>query len=128
LLEIPVTTMPIFKVPIHVSYVLYLAKFSPALATLYFRMALIMCKLTGVSPSILLHPLDFMNSEDAPELNFFPAMQMSLTKKLAMLGKILTLLQGQYDVVSMQQYAEQVAQTTLSVREPKFGATHESAS
>ena len=128
LLEIPVTTMPIFKVPIHVSYVLYLAKFSPALATLYFRMALAMCRLTGVRPSILLHPLDFMNGQDAAELKFFPAMQMPLAKKLAMLDKILKLLRSQYDIVTMQQYAAQAAQMTLPVREPKFGASHGNAS
>jgi hypothetical protein len=128
LLEIPVTTMPIFKVPIHVSYVLYLAKFSPMLATLYFRIALAMCKLTGVSPSILLHPLDFMSGEDAPELKFFPAMQMPLAKKLTMLNKILTFLHSQFDVVNMHQYAGQTFQMpTLPVREPKFGATQEDA-
>src|SRR2546425_4501078 len=35
LTEIPVTTMPIFKVPIHVSYLLYLSMFSPTLALGY---------------------------------------------------------------------------------------------
>src|SRR5690606_30895526 len=37
LIEIPVTTMPIVKVPIHVSYVLYLSLFSKRLALTYFR-------------------------------------------------------------------------------------------
>src|SRR5688572_2218704 len=43
LLEIPVTTMPLLRIPIHLSYVLYLSKFSPAAARAYFRAALAMC-------------------------------------------------------------------------------------
>jgi hypothetical protein len=56
LIEIPVTTMPIFKVPIHASYILYLSCYSQLLAFTYLRMALLLCKLTGTPPSILLHP------------------------------------------------------------------------
>ena len=61
LLEIPVTTMPVFRVPFHLSYILYLSAFSPALALVYFRMALMLCRATGTPPSLLLHPLDFMD-------------------------------------------------------------------
>ena len=39
MLEIPVTTMPWFKVPIHVSYLLYLDQFSRFAAINYWRMA-----------------------------------------------------------------------------------------
>jgi peptidoglycan-N-acetylglucosamine deacetylase len=126
LLEIPVTTMPIIKIPIHASYILYLAKFSPALAILYFQLALAMCRLTGVQPSILLHPLDFMNSDDAAELRFFPAMNMPLANKLNVVDKILTLLRDRYDVVTMQQHAAQAAQmTSLHVLEPQFGTSND---
>ena len=74
LIEMPVTTLPIFKVPIHFSYLLYLSVYSPALALLYFRLALWLCRLTGTQPSLLLHPLDFLTQEDVPELAFFPGM------------------------------------------------------
>ena len=40
LLEIPVTTMPWLRVPLHLSYLLYLAKFSRLAARSYFRLAL----------------------------------------------------------------------------------------
>ena len=49
LLEIPVTTMPLARVPMHVSYVLYLAGPSPALARQYFANALRLCRLRGWS-------------------------------------------------------------------------------
>ena len=63
LIEIPVTTLPIFRVPFHASYALYLASYSKRLASMYFGTALSMCKRMGVQPSLLLHPLDFMGSE-----------------------------------------------------------------
>ena len=42
LIEIPVTTMPLAKVPIHLSYLLYLGQYSPAVAAAYFRLALML--------------------------------------------------------------------------------------
>ena len=40
IIEIPVTTMPLLKIPIHASYILYLSCYSTALAMAYFRTAL----------------------------------------------------------------------------------------
>ena len=56
--------MPIAKVPIHVSYLLYLSLLSPVLARAYFATALGLCKLTGTPMSLLLHPLDFLGADD----------------------------------------------------------------
>lgn len=120
MLEIPVTTMPLFKVPIHASYILFLAKFSTTLAMLYFRFALEMCRLTGVAPSLLLHPLDFMTAEDAPELAFFPAMQMPLDRKQEVLNKIIQRMKSRYEILSMHEYAQTKAQQKLPVFEPRF--------
>src|SRR5207249_7487452 len=61
LVEIPVTTMPLFRMPIHFSYILYLSGFSRTAAMSYFRLALTLCRITNVRPSLLLHPLDFLD-------------------------------------------------------------------
>jgi peptidoglycan-N-acetylglucosamine deacetylase len=120
LVEIPVTTMPIFKIPIHFTYVLYLSVYSPALALLYFRVALWLCKLTGTQPSLLLHPVDFLGCEDVPELAFFPTMNLPSYKKLATLSKALQLLTSQFTVLPMGQHAQRIASTTrLPVVEPQ---------
>ena len=76
LLEIPVTTYPVVKIPIHFSYVLYIATKAPWLAIPYFRSALLACRALGIAPSLLLHPLDFLDGDDVATLAFFPAMQM----------------------------------------------------
>jgi peptidoglycan-N-acetylglucosamine deacetylase len=113
LVEIPVTTMPLFRVPIHVSYLLYLGTFSAALALAYFRTALGLCRLTGTAPSLLLHPLDFLGHDDAPELAFFPAMKGQSGTKVKLVEQVLDVLQAWYQVVPMWKHAEQVEQQTL---------------
>jgi hypothetical protein len=121
LIEVPVTTMPIFKIPIHASYVLYLAKFSPLIALLYFRIAMLLCRLTGVEPSILLHPLDFMTQEDAPELGFFPAMRFPLEQKLKVMDQIMRAMSGSFNVLPLGKYVEQARKSrVLKTLLPKF--------
>jgi hypothetical protein len=116
LVEVPVTTMPIFKVPIHVSYVVYLAGFSRALAMAYVRVAIAMCALTGTAPSILLHPLDFLGVEDDVGLEFFPGMQLGLDYKLAVVAEALTLFGESFEMVTVRQQVERLSRDALPMR------------
>jgi peptidoglycan-N-acetylglucosamine deacetylase len=109
LIEIPVTTMPILRLPIHVSYLLYLAKFSRRLALGYFRSALELCRATGVPPSLLLHPLDLLDTTDAPELKFFPAMGVPAEQKRSFVAEVLRLLCERYRIVPLREHARHVA-------------------
>jgi hypothetical protein len=109
LVEIPVTTLPILKTPIHASYVIYLSTFSAALAKAYWRSAIAMCLLTGVQPSLLLHPLDLLSAEDVPELKFFPGMDLQIGRKLEILSDILGVYTAEFDVVNMREHADSVA-------------------
>jgi peptidoglycan-N-acetylglucosamine deacetylase len=113
MVEIPVTTLPIFKVPIHASYVIYLSTFSRLAAKTYWKTAVNMCKLTGTQLSLLLHPLDFLSGADAPELKFFPAMNLPLEKKLEFLSSILETFGKSFSINNMRQHAESVAKTKL---------------
>jgi peptidoglycan-N-acetylglucosamine deacetylase len=116
LIEIPVTTMPLIKIPIHVSYVLYLSTFSPPIAKLYFRFAIAMCKLTGVQLSLLLHPLDFMGHDDnIPEMSFFPAMNLPVSRKLKFMRYIFKTLNEQFTIVTMEQHAAAIARQAKAV-------------
>jgi hypothetical protein len=101
--------MPIVKIPIHFSYVLYLSVFSRSLALFYFRLALGLCRLTGTQPSLLLHPLDFLGCEDVPELSFFPGMSLPSRTKLETLSQAIAQLTRNYRVVSMREHAQAVA-------------------
>ncbi len=108
LIEIPVTTMPVFKIPIHVSYIIYIATYSPALALFYFRVALWLCRLTGTHPSLLLHPLDFLGCDDIKELAFFPAMNLSKDKKLKLVDEVLRMYASYFNILPMQKYANTI--------------------
>lgn len=105
LVEIPVTTFPLVKTPIHASYLLYLSSFSRVAAKTYWRSALSMCRVTGVQPSLLLHPLDFMSGSDTAELKFFPGMRLPVADKLTFVSEILDLYTTQFDVVNMSEHA-----------------------
>lgn len=116
MIEIPVTTIPIFKTPFHVSYIIYLGTYSTALALLYFRFALAMCRLTGTHPSLLLHPLDFLGKDDIKELAFFPAMNLSKDKKLKLVSDVLRIYTDQFKVVPMREHAREVLAQAGSVK------------
>lgn len=113
LIEIPVTTFPIFKVPIHISYVLYLSMFSKTLALTYFRTALKLCKFSGLEPSILLHPLDFLGVDDNQnELSFFPAMGLKADRKMGVVREALQIMADEFELVTMREHALHFAQAS----------------
>ena len=121
ILEIPVTTLPIFKAPAHVSYLLYLSCFSTRLALTYFRAFIELCKLTGTGPSLLLHPLDFLGSDDTSDLSFFPAMKIPSERKLRVVSKVLKMLTDNFNVLSLREHADRVAkESSLTLVEPSF--------
>lgn len=111
LTEIPVTTMPLFKMPIHASYILYLAQFSRILAMTYWRMALTMCRAAGVGPSLLLHPLDFMGCDDDRDLAFFPAMGRPSEPKVDLVCEMIDQMSRCFSIVPMREHAEAIKQT-----------------
>jgi hypothetical protein len=109
MLELPVTTMPVSRLPIHVSYILWMAAFSETLALRYFGTALTMCLLTGTAPSILLHPLDFLGHEDAADLSFFPGMGLGRERKSATLNRIFDRLCRRFEIITVGQHAERAS-------------------
>ena len=121
IIEIPVTTLPIAKTPIHLSYIIYLSTFSKTAAMTYWKTAIRLCKAMGIQPSILLHPLDFMNADDAPELSFFPGMGLEIEKKIELVSETLALLSRHFEVISMADLVSTIELGTLPVRETASG-------
>jgi hypothetical protein len=103
--ELPVTTMPVVRTPFHLSYLIWLASYSPAIARTYLRMALGLCRAAGVAPSFLLHPLDFLDPGEAPDLAFFPGMTQSLDSKLRLARFAIQTLQLRYRILTMEDFA-----------------------
>ena len=109
LMEIPVTTMPVFKIPFHQSYLIYISNISKGLMKTYLRFSILMCKITGTPPSYLLHPLDLLGSDDVPELAFFPGMNIQSKQKLEIFETAMTILKNNFELLPMGQFAERVA-------------------
>lgn len=109
LLEIPVTTAPLARVPFHLSYVLHLHGISPALAWRWFDAATRLCRRTGLGPSVLLHPLDLLGPDDAPGLAFFPGMALPAAQKLAVVHRALALLAERFDLVPVGEHARRLS-------------------
>jgi len=120
LIEIPVTTMPLFRLPIHASYVVYLSKFSRPLALAYFRAALTFCRVAGVQPSLLLHPLDFLGCDDIKELSFFPGMDLPSKRKTETVGQVVDLLAAKFTITTMHAHAHAARALALRSVEPNF--------
>ena len=108
LVEIPVTTMPVVRVPFHMSYLLYLMRFSRSAAMLHLKTALTLCRLSGVTPSFLLHPLDFLGCDQVKELAFFPGMDLTTAAKVEFVEDVLRRLTATHDVVTLEEHARAV--------------------
>ncbi len=105
LLEIPVTTMPVLRVPFHLSYLVYLAGYSRTAFRAHLRLALALCRLRGVQPSFLLHPLDFLGGDRVKELSFFPGMAMPTERKLELFDEAIGILGSAFRLVTMEEHA-----------------------
>jgi Polysaccharide deacetylase len=108
LTELPVTTMPLLRVPIHGAYLLQLHQASPRLARAHFRTALTLCRALKVSPSLLLHPTDVLSAAEAPGMEFFPGMAVPGKEKTVLLGWVLKTLRRHHEVLGTGEHVERL--------------------
>ena len=102
--EIPVTTMPVLKLPFHLSYLIYIGNISMPLMKLYLNTAIRLCKITKTPVSFLLHPLDLIGGDQITQLAFFPGMNVSSEKKVTIFKDVIGLLARHYEIVNMSAY------------------------
>ncbi len=116
--EIPVTTLPFLRTPIHFSYVTFLASFSVTVAKMYFSMSLNLCRMTGTSPSLLLHPPDFLGCEDDSDMAYFPGMKLKREEKLSFMRWALGKFAREFDVRTMLDQTKTLATADDFVPQP----------
>ena len=102
--EIPVTTMPFFKLPFHLSYLIYLGNISMPLMKFYLSTAIRMCKITKTPISFLLHPLDLIGGDQIAQLAFFPGMSISSDKKVKVFKEVISSISKHYNIVNMSKH------------------------
>lgn len=116
ILEIPVTTMPVLRAPFHLSYLLYLARYSRLAMRRYLDLALGLCALRGVEPSILLHPLDLLGADDVRSLAFFPGMDLTGEFKRACFAEVMATIARRFRPVPMSEHARALLARPLPER------------
>jgi peptidoglycan-N-acetylglucosamine deacetylase len=104
--EIPVTTMPVFKVPFHLSYLIYLSNISMNLMHVYLECSLLLCKLTRTPVSFLLHPLDVIGGDQINQLSFFPGMQTNSKRKVEVFKIVIRRLSKTYQLMNMTDHLQ----------------------
>jgi hypothetical protein len=105
LLEIPITTIPVLRIPFHMSYLLYLSLFSSLLMKGYLYFAIFMCKVTRTPVNFLLHPLDIIGGDKTKELAFFPGMNINSEKKVLIFKEVIKILKKNFNLVDMNFHA-----------------------
>jgi len=116
--EIPVTTMPVFKLPFHLSYLIYIGNISKNLMKLYLNTAITLCKITNTPISFLLHPLDLIGGDQITKLAFFPGMNVVSSKKVEIFKEVITCINRHYQLVSMGNHFNYIA-THSTLKEVK---------
>ncbi|WP_395744945.1 polysaccharide deacetylase family protein [Prosthecobacter sp.] len=109
LMEVPVTTMPLLRLPMHTTYLMFLAQKSEWLAKFYWNSAVTLCRVRGVAPSLLLHPTDFLDERDVPQMGFFPGMKLAAEKKIALVEHTIRSLQQHWQAGTMDEHAASAA-------------------
>ncbi len=112
LLELPVTTMPIFRIPFHLSYLIYISNISEQLMMLYLKCAIYLCKLTRTQPSFLLHPLDLIGGDQISSLAFFPGMNVSSKRKIFIFKKVMKVLSRHFQLVTMKEHTSSISKNS----------------
>lgn len=106
LVEMPVTTIPLLKVPFHMSYLIFLAQRSESLMKSYLQIAMAFCKATKTPPNFLLHPTDFLGNDSVKGMDFFPGMSIATEKKVKWVAEALNRIESSFSLEPMQVVAK----------------------
>ena len=107
--------MPVFKIPFHQSYLLYISGVSLGINENVLRFAIFMCKITKTQPSYLLHPLDLIGKDDVPSLAFFPGMNIQSEEKLKIFEIAIGILKDNFELLPMSEFAKRLPSNLKSI-------------
>lgn len=113
--EIPVTTMPVFKLPFHLSYLIYIGNISIPLMKFYLNSAIRLCKITKTPVSFLLHPLDLIGGDQITQLAFFPGMNIKSEKKLSIFDIVISTMKKHFELLPMSAFAKKLSSDLKSM-------------
>ena len=114
LYEIPLSTLPLFRFPIHFTYINFLADISPLVARGYFKSAIRLLAVTKTQPSFLLHVADFLGADDENAPRFLPGMKRTSSEKIQSLSSLIKYGQQHFAMAGLDLH--------LDVLEEQYGS------
>jgi peptidoglycan-N-acetylglucosamine deacetylase len=122
IIELPVTTFPLIRTPIHLTYINFIADYSPLLARAYITSALRCYRASRIAPSLLLHAADFIGADDRGCPRFLPGMKRNSDEKIALVRCVLEGLRANFDIMTMARYVETIDDSDLAASRLPDGA------
>jgi hypothetical protein len=116
ILEIPVTTHPVLRLPLHMTYLLSLGAISTEGMLRYLENALALCRRRKIGFCFLLHAPDLLDSTDLPGLEFLPHRGLSLHRKLDLINRVLEAVAACFRLMPLEAYAREVSSPAVSAR------------
>jgi hypothetical protein len=107
LIELPVTTMPYTRFPVHWTYLNFIADLSDGLARAYLHTHLGLLQYEKLQPQLLLHCTDFLGSDDPHVPQFIPGMKRDAKDNVAFLKATLAMYQNRYRLMPLGRFVEQ---------------------
>lgn len=98
LVELPVTTMPFTRLPVHWTYLNFIASASAGLAHAYLGLHVGLARRQQLTPTLLLHGTDFLGCDDPDIPRFIPGMGRTADDKLAFVRATLRHYQRHFDL------------------------------
>ena len=105
ILEIPVTTHPVLRLPLHMTYLLSLGAVSTDGMLGYLENALALCRRRKIGFCFLLHAPDLLDSTDLPGLEFLPHRGLSIRRKLDLINRVLQAAAAVFRLMPLEDYA-----------------------
>ena len=119
LIEVPVTTLPLLRAPLHMTYVNFIADISERAAATYTRVGAALCTATATRPALLLHAADFVGCDDDRCPEFLPGMRRSAQRKMRTLKLMLDIYRQRFELLPMAEFiANPTVQSHLTNRRP----------
>ncbi|WP_186297618.1 polysaccharide deacetylase family protein [Sedimenticola selenatireducens] len=120
IVELPVSTLPLLRLPFHGTYINYLADRSEFLANIYFHMAFSLCRTFNITPSFLLHATDFLGSDDSVDVHYIPGMRKTSQEKIALMSRIMKRYSQLFEIRPLISQVNHLNVESLKQIVPKF--------
>lgn len=109
LIEVPVTTLPGLRIPIHATYLQHLADSSTFAARAFAFTLVEWCRRARVAPHYLLHATDFIGCDDGFDSAFLPGMRRRWQAKVALLDLLVDRLRASFELMPIDAFVSGLA-------------------